>query len=899
MDQQQIMQYCQKASGYGTKAEPVSWYQNLDSLFLALGSAALAELQKRGQSVAPSMEKYASWIRAQLDSDLGKSLSQMRLHRQEELSDLNYVHQLSENMLGSGRGCLYAEIGTQLPKILAGELDPLVLFGEKQLEEFYQELNGDGQAFPLLAEFVSALVHKEPGMKILEVGAGTGAATQILHDSTLAVKPASPRYSKYDFTDISQPLLKNAKESFQKHKRMQFRVLNIEEDPSKQGFEDGSYDLVIATNVLHATKSLLNTLLNTRKLLKSGGKLILAETTVPQAPRNGFLIALLPAGWLSSEDYRQQSPYISEQKWDEILKQTGFSGTDIVFQDFQTRECHGWSIMVATAISEQTKTSSLNNLSLPNPTIIRGSSSSQRLVDEISHCIQQEGNLVSAVLTLDEAAHLDNHHNNHYIMLCDLEQPLLQQLQPSQFTALQSILSSAGSILWVTKGGGQPLQKPEYGSVQGLCRVSRREHFGVKLVTLALEDFGAELLSQQVKNIVKAFTLSIQRVEDVDLEPEFVEIGGFLHINRVSPADTLNEHIFDRTTSPLRTSEFGAGPPIKMSVANPGLIDSIEFTIDPAPEQPLQQGEVEVEVRAVGANFKDLLTVLGRVDTDKLGCECSGVIRRLGSSCGDFEVGDRVAVCGSDSYRSIARFNWQCVFKIPDSMSFAEAATIPTAFGTAYYCLVEVARMRPGESILIHAASGGTGQAAVQLAIYLGAEIYATVGTIEKKRLLMDVYGLKEDHIFYSRDTSFADGIRRMTNNKGVDVVFNSLSGEGLVASWECIAPYGRFLEIGRRDIDSHGSLPMHPFINNTSFTGVDLTAMVDQRPDLIQKMIHQVMILVAGGTLRPAYPLNVYSISDVELALRTLQSGKSSGKIILEIEKTALVPVSCAPITK
>jgi NADPH:quinone reductase-like Zn-dependent oxidoreductase len=256
-----------------------------------------------------------------------------------------------------------------------------------------------------------------------------------------------------------------------------------------------------------------------------------------------------------------------------------------------------------------------------------------------------------------------------------------------------------------------------------------------------------------------------------------------------------------------------------------------------------------------------------------------------------------VSVYDHDVYRSVARVNWQRATKTPDNLTFPEATAITTVFGTAYYCLVEVARLQPGESVLIHSASGGTGQAAVQMAIHLGAEIFATVGSKVKKTLLMDTYGLKEDHIFYSRDTSFADGVRRMTNNKGVDVILNSLSGEGLIASWECIAPYGRFLEIGRRDFDSHSSLPMHTFVNNVSFYGIDLAAMVQQRPAFVHKMVQKIMLLLAAGSIRPVSPLNVYSIAVTELAFCNLQSGNSSGKIVLEIEKSASVMVGYTPL--
>lgn len=242
---------------------------------------------------------------------------------------------------------------------------------------------------------------------------------------------------------------------------------------------------------------------------------------------------------------------------------------------------------------------------------------------------------------------------------------------------------------------------------------------------------------------------------------------------------------------------------------------SLEFVEDASFEESLAPDENEVDVQAIGVNFKDCLIVLGRVDSGKLGSEFAGIILSVESGCSQFQQGDRVIVFDFECYRTRVRVKESQAVKIPDGVSFVEAASIPTTFSTAYYSLIEVARLQKEESVLIHAGAGGTGQAAIQLAANIGSEIFTTVSSMQKKKLLMEIYNLDEDHIFYSRDTSFVDGIKRMTGGRGVDVVLNSLSGDGLTASWGCVAPFGRFLETGRRDIDAGGQLPMAPFIKN------------------------------------------------------------------------------------
>lgn len=294
-------------------------------------------------------------------------------------------------------------------------------------------------------------------------------------------------------------------------------------------------------------------------------------------------------------------------------------------------------------------------------------------------------------------------------------------------------------------------------------------------------------------------------------------------------------------------------------------------------------------------NFKDCLAALGKFHTDVLGCDCAGVIARTGEAVTAFKPGDRVYSGASNTFRTFVRAHHRLVMKMPEDMTFAEGASFPTAFLTAYHSLHKAARLEKHESILIHAAAGGTGQAAVQMALDIGAEIFALVGSLGKKKLLMEFYGIPEDHIFYSRDTSFADGIRRMTHGRGVDVVFSSLSGDGLLASWELVAPFGRFVEIGRNYISSRSSLPMYPFRRNVTFIGFALTGILE-RHIVGGNLLEEFTQMLEKGAVKPPHPLQVYPLAEIQQAFRTLSSGKSSGKMVLEVTKDAMVPVVQGP---
>ena len=424
--------------------------------------------------------------------------------------------------------------------------------------------------------------------------------------------------------------------------------------------------------------------------------------------------------------------------------------------------------------------------------------------------------------------------------------------------------------------------------IDGLARVLRTETSTLTLVTLALSD---QAISLSVQRILQVFKSTISKTTD-DYEPEYVEQDGMLYVNRLVEADYMNAELHVKTSQHRsEIQEFGQAPPLTLVVESPGLLDSMRFHEDSMYTDALEPHRVEIEVQAIGMNFMDCLTALGRINQDTLGGERSGIVSRTGSAS-DFQIGDRVCAVVLGCFKTYARPKAELVTKIPDELPFTEAASLPVTFATSYYGLVEVARLQREESVLIHSASGGTGQSAIQIAQWIGAEVFVTVGSDEKKKLVMDTYGIPEDHIFYSRNTTFSLGIMRMTKGHGVNVILNSLAGKGLVSSWECIASFGRFVEMGKRDIQAHSNLPMIPFAKNVSFNAIDLAAMSVERPSLLKKTLRQVMDLVMDKKLRAPHPLTIYSAAQVLDAFRFMQSGKNTGKTAIKINKKDMVPV-------
>jgi NADPH:quinone reductase-like Zn-dependent oxidoreductase len=218
------------------------------------------------------------------------------------------------------------------------------------------------------------------------------------------------------------------------------------------------------------------------------------------------------------------------------------------------------------------------------------------------------------------------------------------------------------------------------------------------------------------------------------------------------------------------------------------------------------------------------------------GMETAGVVTKVGPQVHNLSPGDRVIHMGEKCFStSLIVSAKQCV-RIPPELSFEDAATMPCVFATVIYSLIELARLEKGQSVLIHSACGGVGIAAIQICKMLGAEIYTTVGNDEKVQHLMSTYGIPRSRIFHSRDASFLPEIMRETNGRGVDFVLNSLSGELLHASWECVAEFGSMLEIGKRDFYGHGQLAMHNFAKNRLYCGIDLGHLMQVKPAVVKR---------------------------------------------------------------
>ncbi|KGO64925.1 hypothetical protein PEX1_009200 [Penicillium expansum] len=319
-------------------------------------------------------------------------------------------------------------------------------------------------------------------------------------------------------------------------------------------------------------------------------------------------------------------------------------------------------------------------------------------------------------------------------------------------------------------------------------------------------------------------------------------------------------------------------------------MDTIHF-VQKEYSSALHPDDVEISVKSVGMNAKDLYAISAKVDTKdaSCSCECAGVVTAVGDNVSEFKTGDRVVAAAPGHFATVERFPSWAVCKLSEEEDFTTASTIPGVFSTAIYGLKHRANLQPGETVLIHSAAGGVGIAAIQYAKHLGAKIFATVGNESKKAFLVEKYDLDPAHIFSSRDSSFLPAIMEATSGQGVDVVLNFLTGDLLRSSLQACADFGRFIEIGKRDILDHGVLDMSTFGRNISFMAFDLSSLYlsnkEAHHQLWKTLLTESLDLVRSKICEPCFPIKTFDASDITDAFRHFSLGTRLGKTTVSFQ--------------
>ena len=794
--------------------------------------------------------------------------------------------------------------GARLGEVLTGRADPLqLLFPGGDLttaEKLYQHSPSARTLNLLVRETIQAAMSAWPTrrrLRVLEVGAGTGATTA----HALPALPADRTH--YVFTDLSPLFLARAKAKFASFPFVNFQLLDLEQDPSAQAIPLNSFDLVIASNVIHATSDLARTLATVRRLLVPGGWLLMLEVTRPQ---RWFDVTFgLTDGWwrFHDQDLRTRYPLLSRAQWQRLLQQTDFAQTLIVPEiGIETEEVEDQAMLIARAADNCSGVAGVPSSATPRRWLIladRGGFGQQlagRLGTRGDRCalaFASEGTNGSSnggeVLDPTSPEDLEKFINLQdpevegppygVIYLWPLDAASLDTLDKTSVEReariwcggalhlVQVLARHAGTRpprLWLCTRGAQKVDpddqalSPVAATVWGLGKAIALEHPELRCVRIDLAPDGAA-------NEIEVLTAALDAEDDEDQVALRAGRRWGARLQRIKkPTDNGDSitHLLDQ--------------PYHLTFSSRGSLENLK--LETTERRAPGRGEVEIRVRATGLNFRDVMNVMGLYpgDPGPLGAECVGEIVAVGEGITEFGVGDTVVAIAPRSFAAYVTTRAEWAALKPVRLSFEEAATVPVAFMTAHFTLNHLAKMQTGDRVLIHAAAGGVGLAAVMLARRAGVEIFATAGSPEKRALLGS---LGVSHVMDSRSLGFAEEIMRITEGRGVDVILNSLADRFVDHSFEVIARNGRFLEIGKRGIWEPERVAR--LNRGIQYFVVDWGVDARNNPSLIGSMLRELMAAFDRRELEPL-PHRVYPLREAKAAFRFMAQGRHSGKVVL-----------------
>jgi NADPH:quinone reductase-like Zn-dependent oxidoreductase/SAM-dependent methyltransferase len=798
----------------------------LDKLFAYL---IVATWDKFGQTSFSSgqehLKSFLEWIRlshaaasAGITNFGGEAVAATPIARAEAIDilfeELNHlvetrvVRKMFENMAS-----ILAGTSSGLETALEGGL----------LVDLYTSGLGVSRVYPLMQNLIHLLAHRSPRMKILEIGAGTGGATSRALQTLEAESPFK-RYRDYTFSDLVSSFLSHAQQKFAACGGIKYSVLDIEQDPMEQGFTQ-DYDLIIAAQVLHTTQNLGRTLEHVRKLLKPGGRLLLLELTKAH-PLATFALGTFPYYWRGRSNREVDEPLIGRDIWNTELRNAGFSGVDIVLGEADS-EIESASVMLTTAI-EQCEISS---------NIVTKSDVSLIILDQptaFDHCVSEELRSRGLEPFFVNASCSFESSTPRRIFLADHERAAAVFNSEQIFQNIKKLLSSASSMLWVSFDDVVRPVEPAVGLAVGLLRTIARETPHLRLVHLILDSTSSDSVKLARQIVARENRLCMEGGTGSNDDLEVFHDGCF-YVSRLVPDTNLNTRykIQEGLDTEARMTRIGDLGPIKVTTTRPGLLTSLQFEEDPGMLEPLPEDWVEIRSEAIDVNVKDLAVASGQFDLNTYSTACCGIVTRAGPLVQHLKIGDRVCGFAPGNFGNFVRVPAIYQQRMELSDNPVDLASLPISYMTALYALKHLARVEKRESILIQSAAGALGLATLRIARHLGAEIYVTVGNAAKTELMEREFGIPRERIFSSRDLDTPKKIMNATGNKGIDVIISSAPGEYMQEYWRCVAPLGRFIEVGRVDVLNHGKLPMEVFKRNATFSSFDIALLSKQKPQL------------------------------------------------------------------
>ncbi|KAK3400724.1 hypothetical protein B0T20DRAFT_390600 [Sordaria brevicollis] len=767
---------------------------------------------------------------------------------------------------------------------------------------------------------IDLVAHKKPSLRILEVNLDEADTSSLWLDPTnMSARSACSGYALATTNSDMIPCL----EAKYGDEQATFHLIDFNK-PALGLFESKGYDLVLVKSHTMSDLRVEKVMTNIKPILCEDAFVLIVETSASGGPTvmdGGYAIpsdgfvggsdASGSMGFLSedsnSEDgedlassassaptdhdevsahslwsKRKQLDRVAGQGYDNILEVS--DGSNVHFlckkrtesQTTDIEDCQGGQTPLSRSL-----------------TVVRFEDCSHPLPPSLHEKLEYSGWTVTHQKASELGA-VKGPNTTIFLVLDELSSPVLTHASHKQWESLKRLTASGNPIVWVTKGSQYQVTDPDNALVHGLLRVIRREDTMARLTTLDVQSPTSLATAWVVDKL-----LELARTHKA--ETEYAERNGMIFVQRLMPDSKINFFRQSRTEkAQMVVKEFYEQENTVHLEASPNGSSSVTWVEHGDSEEVVDEGSIEVEVRAIGVNSNDsaVLNVHAAQTTEVVGHECAGVVRRLGSGVTKFNIGDRVAVMTSFPYANRITTSADRAVRLPDWMSFEDAATIPLAFATAIYSMIDLGHIQEGQSVLIHSATSSVGLAAVQVAKNRKARpILAVVENNEKKVFLSKTFGIPEHQIFESSCTAkLTRGILRETGGRGVDLVLNSARGDLLNASWDLLADRGRLIDVGGHDSTRQVALAIGPFQRNCSFQAADFLSGTNLEDSLVQRLLQETLALFEAGHVGLDHPVARYGIDEVSAVLDCVQRSQHTGRVVISSDgKDVRVPLRSA----
>lgn len=864
LESDEILTICQSVLP-SPERDPHLIFAELDAVSLHFARLAMQKLGEMFKTPAnyPHLQHFYNWLVGYIEENKGDGRAALRLREAGNIDNL-----LSRVENQSRTGEMLCRMGKHLASILNATEQPLpLMLKDDLLAQFYnsESLN---RCYLQMKTYLELLAQQNPTMKVLEIGAGTGGTTlSVLEGLSHQVQAGNFLFQSYDFTDISSGFFEKAQQRLGRWiSKLDFRRLDIEMPTSDQGFQAGTYDLVVASNVLHATTSIDRTLQHVRQLLRPGGTLILLEITTLQSYLN-VAFGGLSGWWAGVDDGRVSSPLMTSREWDTALRRNGFSSLHTTLPDYNG-EVATTEVLISMAIPIDTdqKSQNLDSHCIIIDTASKHSSALIQTVKtvlknerwEVHNCIPHSKNTslnTSAIIEINVRAGFSTEEINRLDQTLGIFDRVCVIMEQSTTQDEQQINRLDA------RRGTQP---------------SRR------LISLSLDPSSDVASQSKALASLLRDTYTGACVDDVD----YIEQNGKIFLPRYLPVE------ISETAEKLVYKPFSDRCEVKLELRRPNAKDTVFRS---STTTSIAADELRLMPLLTGIAYEDVICDASFSHRPRSSLrECIGVVVEVGQLFkNDFKVGDMIMSVTLDSIRNYLRVKAAAAIKVDTRLPLDSLISIPLALVTAAQCLRVVGRAMCGESVLVLSAQTHVAGAILWLARASGLRTYAVVDNENERTALCERQGISEHRIFVSTDR-YCSTIMRETANRGVDMVISRVFDEQVELSLQCAAMFARVICWSSnsmfRAATTDSPLPGQQLLYAT----VDMISVLNAKPRIFHDQCQALLsTLKAQDLTQKLFPQDVFPIAELSVAKQRLLGLGPHSKVFLATHEDVQISVS------